>query len=207
MTKLKQCYRQQWLIWITHWSKNDRMGQETWKSGFVTRQCPVSHITTGERHLEIAWMRRPSTPAAILWPDDIWLSPLHINGQCACRAALQQFRISVKMAQKMFCRKTKTVFLARYSYRINLPLFSTVIPSNICMFLSCRPFIVITTFSTGLEVTSEVTSTPARPVENVVITSKGIQDRNTHILDGMVVENKGKLILTEIFPSVQKHDI
>ena len=27
------------------------------------------------------------------------------------------------------------------------------------------------------------------------------------ILDGTTVENKGKLILTEIFPSVQKHDI
>jgi hypothetical protein len=27
------------------------------------------------------------------------------------------------------------------------------------------------------------------------------------IIDGMTVENKGKLILTEIFPSVQKHDI
>ena len=34
--------------------------------------------------------------------------------------------------------------------RINLPLFSTVIPSIICMFLSCRPFVVITTLSTGL---------------------------------------------------------
>ena len=29
-------------------------------------------------------------------------------------------------------------------YPINLPLFSTVFPSNICMFLSCRPFVVIT---------------------------------------------------------------
>ena len=28
--------------------------------------------------------------------------------------------------------------------------FSTVIPSNICVFLSCRPFVVNTTFSTGL---------------------------------------------------------
>ena len=28
-----------------------------------------------------------------------------------------------------------------------------------------------------------------------------------YILDGTTVENKGKLILTEIFPSVQKHDI
>ena len=41
--------------------------------------------------------------------------------------------------------------------RINLPLFSTVVPSNICVFLSCRPFVVITTLSTGL-VGVEVTS-------------------------------------------------
>ena len=61
--------------------------------------------------------------------------------------------------------------------RINLTLFSTVVTSNICMFLSCRP------------------------------TTKGLQDRNIHILDGTTVKNKGKLILTEIFPSVQKHDI
>ena len=36
---------------------------------------------------------------------------------------------------------------------------------------------------------------------------KGLQDRNTNIIAGTTVENKGKLILTEIFPSVQKHDI
>ena len=53
---------------------------------------------------------------------------------------------------------------------------------------------------------TEVTSTPTRPVHNVVITTKGLQDRNINILDGTTVENKGKLILTEIFPSVQKHD-
>ena len=64
------------------------------------------------------------------------------------------------------------------------------------MFLSCRPFVVITTLSTGLV-----------GVDNVVITTKGLQDRNIHILDGTTVENKGKLILTEIFPPVQKHDI
>ena len=28
-----------------------------------------------------------------------------------------------------------------------------------------------------------------------------------YIFDGTTVESKGKLILTEIFPSVQKHDI
>ena len=43
---------------------------------------------------------------------------------------------------------------------------------------------------------TEVTSTPIRPVDNVVITTKGLQDRNINILDGTTVENKGKLILT-----------
>ena len=52
-----------------------------------------------------------------------------------------------------------------------------------------------------------MTSTPTRPVDNVVIATKGLQDRNINILAGTMVENKGKLILTEIFPSVQKHDI
>ena len=54
---------------------------------------------------------------------------------------------------------------------------------------------------------TEVTSTPTRPVDNVVITTIGLQDRNIYIIAGTTVENKGKLILTEIFPSVQKHDI
>ena len=54
---------------------------------------------------------------------------------------------------------------------------------------------------------TEVTSTPTRPVDNVVITTKGLQDRNINILDGTTVQNQGKLILTEIFPSVQKHDM
>ena len=54
---------------------------------------------------------------------------------------------------------------------------------------------------------TEVTSTPTKPVDNVVIATKGLQDRNTNITAGTTVENKGKVILTEIFPSVQKHDI
>ena len=44
-----------------------------------------------------------------------------------------------------------------------------------------------------------LTSTPSRPVDNVVIATKGLQDRNIHILDGTTVENKGKLILTEFY--------
>ena len=67
------------------------------------------------------------------------------------------------------------------------------------MILSCRPFVVITSFSTvlvGVEVTLlfYLTSTPTRPVENVVITKKGLQDRKIQILDGTTVENKGKTI-------------
>ena len=45
--------------------------------------------------------------------------------------------------------------------------------------------------SMGPSQESEVTSTPTRPVDNVVITTKGLQDRNINILDGMTVENKG----------------
>ena len=44
-------------------------------------------------------------------------------------------------------------------------------------------------------------------VENVVLTTKGPTGQKQQLLDGRMVENKGKLILTEIFPSVQKHDI
>ena len=71
--------------------------------------------------------------------------------------------------------------------RINLPLFSTVLPSNSRLFLSCRP-----TGLVGVEVTSvvtEVTLTPTRPVENVV-TTKALQNRNNLLLDGRAVENK-----------------
>ena len=41
-----------------------------------------------------------------------------------------------------------------------------------------------------------MTSTPTRPVDNVIAT-KGLHDRNTNIIAGTTVENKGKLILTE----------
>ena len=65
------------------------------------------------------------------------------------------------------------------------------------MFLSCWPFVAITTLSTGL-VGVEVTSTPTRPVDNVVIATKGLQDRNINILAGRTVENRGKLIIPSI---------
>ena len=40
-----------------------------------------------------------------------------------------------------------------------------------------------------------MTSTPTKPVDNVVIATKGLQDRNTSVTAGTTVENKGKLIL------------
>ena len=48
---------------------------------------------------------------------------------------------------------------------------------------------------------TEVTSTPTRPVENVVITTKGLQDRNNLLLDGRTMENKGKLVLNVFLTS------
>ena len=41
----------------------------------------------------------------------------------------------------------------------------------------------------------ELTSTPTRPVDDVVITTKGLQDGNINILAWTTVENKGKLIM------------
>ena len=42
-----------------------------------------------------------------------------------------------------------------------------------------------------------MTSTPLRTLDNVVTTTKGLQDRNIHIIDGTTVEIKGKLILID----------
>ena len=50
------------------------------------------------------------------------------------------------------------------------------------LFLSCRPVVAITTFSTGhvgVKVTSVSSSIPTRPVENF-ITTKGLQERNNN---------------------------
>ena len=38
-------------------------------------------------------------------------------------------------------------------------------------------------------------TSPTRPVDNAVIATKGLQDRNIYIIAGTTVENKGKLIL------------
>ena len=40
---------------------------------------------------------------------------------------------------------------------------------------------------------------PTRPVENIVITTKGLQERK-QLLNGITVDSKNKLILIEIGP-------
>ena len=59
------------------------------------------------------------------------------------------------VSEEFFCSNKK--FSTKIvSLKIDLLLFSTVLPSNICMLLSFRPFVVITTLSkvlVGVEVT------------------------------------------------------
>ena len=50
---------------------------------------------------------------------------------------------------RQICKKYYRVNYVTNS-RINLPLFSTVVPAIIFVLLSCRPFVAITTLSTGL---------------------------------------------------------
>ena len=74
----------------------------------------------------------------------------------------------------------------KISVRINyyFTYLSTVVPSNSCVFL----------FPVGLFNTScpsqekEKTSKPTRPVENVVLTTNGLQEINIQMLDGTTVE-------------------
>ena len=64
---------------------------------------------------------------------------------------------NVLRAERLCLLKAHDCTRSRETIRINLPLFSTVVPASIFMFLSCRPFVAITTLSTGL-VGVEVTS-------------------------------------------------
>ena len=79
------------------------------------------------------------------------------------------------------------LFQNRTERTINLLffLFIIVVPSNSCVFLSCSPFVVNTAFLTGL-VDVEVSS-----VFNIhKICWKGLQERNTQLLDGTTVKNR-----------------
>ena len=98
------------------------------------------------------------------------------------------------------------------SIRINLLLFSTVPPSNSCCFCPVGLTLLMQHFQQVLWVLKLLLS----PVEvlqhhktccKCCIIKEMPKGQEQQLLDGGTVENKGKLILTEIFPSVQKHDI
>ena len=60
--------------------------------------------------------------------------------------------------------------------------------------------------SPGLDRRQKKLHHPTRPVENVMIMTKGLQERKIQLLIGKTVKKviKKKLILTEIFPSVHE---
>ena len=68
-----------------------------------------------------------------------------------CFNSLQFWHLSCYIENKVVDQFTRSYV------RINLPLFSTVVPAVIFVVLSCRPFVAITTLSTGF-VGVEVTS-------------------------------------------------
>ena len=109
-----------------------------------------------------------------------------------------QFKINPNIKQLASNTFKYHVFAPMGRFQLEL-IYLYFPPSSHLIYVCFCPFVVITTFSTGL-VGVVVTSvwTPTRPVEDVVITTKGVQDRNIHILDERTVENKGKLILTSI---------
>ena len=88
--------------------------------------------------------------------DDAIMTPTnsHRNPevQCSIHNTWERWENNIQKSYGSRCRSDELDVI-----RINLPLFSTVFPSNSRLFLSCRPFVVITTFSTGL-VGVEVTS-------------------------------------------------
>ena len=106
------------------------------------------------------------TPTAlpVIRPD----SPLYWLSSDICLEIYRVFRKERESGTGKF-----EFIHTNYCIGINLHLFFYRPPSNGRLFLSCGPFVVITT--------------------------KGLQDRNNLLLDG------GRW--TEIFPSVQKHDI
>ena len=62
---------------------------------------------------------------------------------------LIEFNYSLQRGEGSTSLTSRDIYLVFFLFIINLPLFSTVVPASIFMFLSCRPFVAIT-LSTGL---------------------------------------------------------
>ena len=83
---------------------------------------------------------------------------MNIYDCCYCYSLVWLFSSSYSAVTLRKCKlSVYSVLLGMFPVRINLPLFSNVVPAIIFVFLSCRPFVAITTLSTGL-VGVEVTS-------------------------------------------------
>ena len=106
-----------------------------------------------------------------------WSRNKRFEDQNGCIIGCQEFEYLVKEDRQENYIKKRI-----NKVRINLPLFFTVLTSNSCCFCPVGLSLLIQHF------------------QQVLWVSKFFKD-------GRTVENKGKLILTETFPSVQKHDI
>ena len=57
-------------------------------------------------------------------------------------------------------------------------------PVRLSVIPDTTPYHICRQHEAAYQLVLKVTSTPKRPVDNVVITTKGLQDRNINILDG-----------------------
>ena len=92
------------------------------------------------------------------------------------------FRLRLKIYRKMLDSKDGENYpnkrlINNYNYLFLLPIFPSSSPTHKLCFPSCRPFVVNTTFSTGFVVSSVST----RPVENVMLTTKGLEERKHNL--------------------------
>ena len=107
---------------------------------------------------------------------------------------VQYFRCYFKQKRKIQIQKELLVkFVKEIMY---FPYFSTVVPSNSCAFLSSRSFVVNTTFSTGLD---------TRPIENVVLTTKGLRKETHNCWMGRRCKTCWKCCINNERPTGNKH--
>ena len=88
----------------------------------------------------------------------------------------------------------------KISVRINLPLLSTVLPSNCCYFCPLGLSFLIQHLTGFVGVVTEVTSTSTRPIEKCCINNERPTEQKQLLLDGKTVENKSKLIHKSNWP-------
>ena len=116
----------------------------------VARTCllRIYNVTPAiQRSVFVLWKFKVETEMhchldrAFKWRD--WNSTAEIDAECFWKQSWS-FVSNVKDCNHVNSKYSNH----KLPVRINLPLFSTVLPSNSRLFLSCRPFVANTTFST-----------------------------------------------------------